>query len=107
MEADETVEVIFRKYPGGDVIALFPCLPGTVGNPNHCESFMHMGQHGAADPHGVMASTAPASPVEYAALKRELESYPYRYRLEVRARTPSGAYEVRAARLRAERRSGN
>jgi len=43
-------KVIFRKFhpeKGGDVIAIFPELPGD-GNPYRtCLSYQHIGQHGA------------------------------------------------------------
>lgn len=96
------VEVMFRKFRYG-VIALFPCEPGTIGNPAHCLSFEHVGQHGPADLAGVIEVTRPAAPGEYAALKRELESAPYDYLLTVRERTPPGAWQVRAAKLQAQR----
>jgi hypothetical protein len=101
-EIPQTTVVIFRKWPkseGGDVIALFPLEPATVGNPYHCESFQHVGQHGAADPNGLIQVTKPAKPEEYANLQRELESEPYRYNLEVRKRIPSNAVDVRRGKL--------
>lgn len=69
-------EVIFRKYPkreGGQIIALFPYDCETRFGT--CESYMHIGQHGTADYQGVMQSTKPASPAEYADLKVELGNY--------------------------------
>ena len=75
--------VIFRVFPkkeGGDVIALFPTLPGS-----HewwtCSSYMHVGQHGAADCRGLIDSTRPATPEQYATLKRELESIGYKLKV--------------------------
>ena len=71
--------VIFRKWPkseGGDVIALFPTLVGTM-DPYTCESYEHVGQHGSADPQGVMQATKPAKPAEYADLMAELKSIGY------------------------------
>ena len=49
MQQDQhKTKVIFRKLKDGDIIALFPELPGDM-NPYHtCESYMHVGQHGAA-----------------------------------------------------------
>lgn len=67
--------VIFRKWPtgeGGDVIALFPTLLGTM-DPYTCSSYEAVGQHGAADPWGVINRTKSAKPSEYADLKEELE----------------------------------
>lgn len=94
--------VIFRVWPkseGGDVIALFPTIPNDrMGY--ECMSFMHVGQHGGADCGGVIARTRAAKPDEYAALKRELESVPYEYKLKVYAREARG---LRAARMKAAR----
>jgi hypothetical protein len=92
MDTGETTIVIFRKWhtraDGHGVIALFPALPD--GRRGMCDSFEHVGQHGAADLRGVIARTKPARPAEYADLKRELESAPYGYVLDVRQRTPRG-----------------
>src|SRR5262245_40222871 len=73
--------VIFRKFPEGDIIALFPAEPGDM-SPYTCASFQHVGQHGAASVE-LVRDTKAAKPAEYADLKRELESAPYRYRLKV------------------------
>ena len=73
-------KVIFRKERDGEVVAYFPEDPGSR-DPYTCTCFAHIGQHGiaAAD----VTGTKPASPTEYAALKRELESAPYNYDLVV------------------------
>lgn len=87
---DETI-VIFRKWyrrcDGTGIIALFPAEPWSGRDPM-VTSYEHVGQHGAADYSGVLSRTKPASPDEYAALKRELESAPYHYQLAVRKRAP-------------------
>lgn len=80
------VRVVFRTWTGedgGDTIALFPDLPATVGKSarQECESFMHVGQHAAADYTGVMRATRPATAAEAEPLRRELENAPYHYRL--------------------------
>jgi len=69
-------EVIFRKFSkkeGGQILALFPY--DTEGRYGQCNSYMHIGQHGTADYSGMMQSTKPATPAEYADLKAELENY--------------------------------
>lgn len=67
--------VIFRKFKEGDVIALFPAdIVDVSGN---CNSYMHVGQHGGADYNGLLSTTELASPPEYKALKKELESLGY------------------------------
>jgi hypothetical protein len=95
MDEEPITKVIFRRYyrkmdlaPFDDgIIALFPDdkehrRPGMV------QSYMHMGQHGAADIEMVISQTKPASPEEYAALKRELERPPFNYRFKVIKRRP-------------------
>jgi hypothetical protein len=78
---DETeTPVIFRKWKDGAVIALFPAEPGDM-NPATCSSYMHVGQHGAADPQLVIQQTKPAAAAEYADLKQELESAGYQLKL--------------------------
>ncbi len=80
--------VIFRKYPnsrGGEVVALFPEEPASEDG-RTCACYVHVGQHGEADPSHVVAATRPAKPEEYADLKAELEAPPYRYKLRVCAR---------------------
>ena len=86
-KANEAVPVIFRVWPKEHdaVIAILPTLPGTY-DPATCSSYMHVGQHGACDPVGLVEETRLAAPSEYAALKRELEAAPYRYKLAVRRR---------------------
>lgn len=101
MTDNENTTVIFRKWRAEpkSVIALFPYEPGSVGKPETCQSFEHMGQHGAADLAGVMSATRPATAEEFAALKRELESKPYDYKLTVVQRTPPDAADVRRRAL--------
>jgi len=73
--------VIFRKWPDGDIIALFPDIPDS----NHyCLSYMHVGQHGGADYSAVLAMTTPAKEYEYMELAEELTSIGYD--LEIRKR---------------------
>lgn len=74
------VPIIFRKWPaseGGGVIALFPTMLGT-SNLHTCNSYEHIGQHGAADPQGVIQRTKAARPSEYASLLKELHKIGYR-----------------------------
>lgn len=75
----QPTRVIFRKWPkkkGGDVIALFPGLAGTVGDPFTCNSYQTIGQHGAASVF-LTRETRKAKPEEYADLKKELERIGY------------------------------
>ena len=84
---------IFRKFHDGEVIALFPLIPHDA-NGIYCVSYLHIGQHGAADT-SITRTTQPASPSEYAPLARELESIGYS--LQIRQRIPANAYQVRRA----------
>lgn len=72
--------VLFRKDKHG-VFALFPDLPWSDEGDITC--YAHIGQHGAADYAYSIRSSRPASPEEYAPLKRELEGPPYRYNLKI------------------------
>jgi hypothetical protein len=91
MTDDEPTTVVFRVWKprpnvgevGGDVIALFPEIEEHNGL---CSSYMHIGQHGAADYRGVIAATRPARWEEAQRLRNELEAEPYNYNLKVRKR---------------------
>lgn len=83
----EETAVIFRVWPqreGGDVIALMPYEPATSDG-RYITSYQHIGQHGAADYFGVMRDTRPATPEQFAPLKRELEQIGYRVNWITRA----------------------
>ncbi len=74
-----TTPVIFRKWPeseGGDVIAIFPTELGT-NDPYTSSSYEHVGQHGSADPVGLIQRTKPAKSSEYTDLLSELEGIGY------------------------------
>ena len=79
----EPTTVIFRKESGGDILAVFPYeIYDTNGNMATC--YAHVGQHSGCDWGYITKKTTPATPAEYADLKRELESLGYL--LEVRQR---------------------
>lgn len=88
--------VLFRRFSDGDVIARFPDLPAACLSAWPCQSSMHIGRHGAADPR-LVDDTRPAAPYEYASLKHELE--PIGDRLTVRHQFPSDAHARRKACL--------
>jgi hypothetical protein len=74
----EKTDVIFRKWNDtGDVIALFP--REIADSQGHCMSYMHVGQHGAADYNHVVMVSKPANPAEHRALRQELENIGYRF----------------------------
>lgn len=68
--------VMFRAWRDGDIIALFPTLPGN-NRYDSCDSYMHVGQHGAADYTLVVSDTRPAQPEEYRGLMSELQAIGY------------------------------
>ena len=98
----DTDIVIFRKFPDGGIIALFPYLPAECLDSWPCQSYMHIGQHGAADPR-IVYDTRPARPSEYGALKAELRQIGYK--LTIYQRFPSDAHTRRRAALKAIRPS--
>ena len=76
--------VIFRKYPDGEIIALFPDEKWDAGF-RLCASYMHFGGHSGADYNGVIHDTKPATVSEYEPLLNELFSMGYNY-LEIAKR---------------------
>ncbi len=94
------IAVIFRRDRTGECFALFPELPGDDWG-FHCTAYQRVGQHCAADYHGCIANSDPASRAEYADLFNELERRGYD--LTVRRRATPDMHE-RRRRLAAERR---
>ena len=90
-------KVIFRKFKNGEVIALFPQEPATRDG-WECMSYMHVGQHGSADPF-VVNHTKPAMPWEYSELYKELKSIGYND-LAVCKKFNRQDYKVRQERAR-------
>jgi len=68
-------KVIFRIFPDGEVIALFPEIPADQ-QAGHCLSYMHTGQHGAASA-DLPPYTRSATPEECAPLLEELRTIGY------------------------------
>lgn len=89
--AVETTRVAFRKYPDGQIVALFSDIPW---NRKHGEvtSYMHIGQHGAADYHHVIAGTKPATEDEYTGLLAELKLIGYE-NVKIITRAKVGCYD--------------
>ncbi len=74
----EETPTMFRTFPDGGVVALFPAIPADpVGR---CSSYMQVGQHGAADYWHVISNTRPASPDGYRDLMFELTGIGYAVR---------------------------
>ena len=70
------IKVVFRRFKEGGVIALFPYIPWNESE-NTITSYMHAGQHGAADYKGIISGTLPATEKEYRSLLVELKSIGY------------------------------
>ena len=77
-EINPSDRVIFRTWPKGDVIALFPDIEAGLFS---CSSYMHVGQHGAADYRYVVERTKQATIAEYADLAVELTKIGYNLRM--------------------------
>lgn len=92
----ETTKVIFRKWHNGDIIALFPEIPGT-NDPFTCLSYEHIGQHGAAQV-SIIGITTAANEREYKDLFNELQNC-CGYRLQVCQRFARNAFDIRHAAL--------
>lgn len=95
------VPVLFRADKRGQfkdsVTAVFPTLPGS---PGMLTCYAHIGQHGSCSKDW-LRDTRAAKPDEFAALKRELESAPFHYRLRVVERISA---KMDAERMQAEKR---
>jgi hypothetical protein len=96
------------KLCGGEVIALFPQVPGT-NDPYTCSAYVHMGQHTNADPVLVIRQTKRARLCEQDVkdLKRELEHYgapECPYRLDVRQKYLYSHQKSREAELKRQRK---
>ena len=69
------IDVIFRKWKDGSILALFPHSIDTYeGN---VSSYEHVGQHSSADYGHCIYNTKLAKEHEYKPLKQELESIGY------------------------------
>jgi len=71
MKRDIEQDVMYRMWPGGDIIALWPAINADNGG-YLCRSYEHIGQHGAASYQAVLSRTRAAYPHEYATLRAEL-----------------------------------
>lgn len=76
LDLENTTPVVFREWRNGDTIALFPAEP--EGRHFSCQSYMHVGQHGAADYRHVVSLTRPASPEAIKTLSAELSDIGYK-----------------------------
>lgn len=95
---DCKTKVIFRKFPDGEVIALFPELPGDNSVLN-CLNYMHNGQHGSGK--ATLEGTKPVDKDWNGTLKHELTAIGYN--LTVVSRISYQMDQKRIAALRASR----
>ncbi len=89
--------MIFRQWIiGCEIIALFPEIAtDTIGY--NCQSYMHIGQHGAASPHSILQDTKPAI-LEDGAVKRLIkELIDMGYNLEIIKRFRQTHQKIRMA----------
>lgn len=75
----ESTRTILRRFPDGDLIALFPDIDEGRGR---CSSYMRVGQHAPAD-RRLVDRTRPVDPsdLDAAALLRELRAVGYEPRV--------------------------
>lgn len=86
--SENPTPVMFRKWPDGDIIALFPTqVKGPRGK--FCSSYASIGGHAVADYSSVIRRTRPATKAEYARVFDELWRC-YGYDLKVCKKKPRG-----------------
>jgi len=99
MDTDKT-KVIFRQFIiGCEIIALFPEIAvDTIGY--NCQSYLHVGQHGAANPRTMIMDTKPAK-LEDGACKRLIkELTELGYNLEIIKRFRYTHQQTRMAQIK-------
>lgn len=64
-------KVIFRAQRDGTIIAVWPAIPAD-NEGNLCQTYEHVGQHGAGDWNVIVRNSFPATPQQYNPLLREL-----------------------------------
>lgn len=85
MKRKETTRIVFRRFPDGEIIALFPDESWNKFDYTTA-SYMHVGQHGGADYRHVVTHTRPAAEPQYRDLLAELQRIGYHPRVIQRAR---------------------
>lgn len=95
MTADNEETPVLFRVSEGEVTAVFPC-DAASGIADKMGCYAHIGQHSGCTI-GWYHTTRAAKPEEYAALKRELESAPYGYKLKVYKHLQSWMHKTRRA----------
>lgn len=93
----EKLPVVYRILQG-DVIALFPTLPGS--EIYTCTCYARIGQHSVADAYEFVTRSGPASKDEYASLHEELTGIYEEYELVVYKRIHHWMHEERIDEVR-------
>jgi hypothetical protein len=88
-----SLDVVFRVFPEGDVIALFP----SEKERNLIMSYQHLGQHSLASPE-LVRELRPATPSQYAHLLAELRGLGYHLRVEKERSGSAGGASHHATR---------
>lgn len=88
-------KVRFKKFPEGDVLALFYELPAGNG---YITSYQHVGQHSAAAPE-LLTDLEDATPEEYEELKKELIAIGYDLTGNIKERLEYLRGEIEAERI--------
>lgn len=70
------IDAYFRKFPEGDVIAIWEEESSISPNYRYWASYMHIGQHSECSPE-LVSELDVASEQEYLPLKKEMESIGY------------------------------
>lgn len=98
-ELTEPVPVIFRAFRTHPrhVVAILPTLHGDQHRYT-CQSYEHVGQHGACDPQELVRMTRPAQPAEYAFLLAEMKGLGYI--LDVKSRITNAMQEKKYDTIR-------
>ncbi len=65
------MKTLFRKYPSGEIVAVFPDEPGEPDG-SQAVAFVLAGGFFACDPVAIIADTEPATPQEAARLRKVL-----------------------------------
>lgn len=105
MENNDRTLVIFRRWKRSpkSVIAIFPLELGN-DSPCLCQSFEHIGQHGACDPMVVQDTTAvnvsETGVIDRDVLELMAELQSIGYNLTIGKRIPGNAIEVRRRKLK-------
>lgn len=87
-------KVLFRKYDGGKIVALFPRIASSSDS-KYCHCYHDAGYHGAEIPEKVIGATVPANRKEFSKVQRELVKLGYKLRIAARMHPKDKDYRER------------